>query len=133
MQWNILLLVVWSHLVVVLIWSADYRSGTLLTSLDTTVTSDEDDSHQNQDTDDHACHSPSIFPESTTVLLSLISTTVLLIIAHTLVRGAEKATKVGGIAPLVLFIFIIVTDLRQISTSSVAGSTLPSRRTIYCS
>lgn len=51
--------VTWSHLVVVLIWSADHRSGTLLTSLDTTVTGDEDDSHQNQDTDDHACHSPS--------------------------------------------------------------------------
>lgn len=51
--------VTWSHLVVVLIWSADHRSGTLLTSLDTTVTGDEDDSHQNEDTDDHACHSPS--------------------------------------------------------------------------
>lgn len=51
--------VTWSHLEVVLIWSADHRSGTLVTSLDTTVAGDEDDSHENEDTDDHPCHTPS--------------------------------------------------------------------------
>lgn len=114
---------------------AEERSGSpkSVTSLDTTVDGDADDSHESEETNNHARHASAIFPESTAVLLPLPSTTVSLVTPHTPVCGTEEAPPVGGVAILTHVVLIIVTDLGQLSVIPVAVPTLPCPRTIHCS